>query len=90
LAFERTDRLPVLGCGVARNRIGIRLASGLPARGVPIRSCVRRLMMFTIGIDPHKGSHLAAVLDEHEQFLDELRVRADRTQRDRLLKFEAP
>ena len=35
--------------------------------------------MFTIGIDPHKGSHLAAVLDEHEQFLDELRVRADRT-----------
>jgi hypothetical protein len=47
-------------------------------------------MMFTIGIDPHKGSHLAAVLDEHEQFLDELRVRADRTQRDRLLKFEAP
>ena len=46
--------------------------------------------MFTIGIDPHKGSHLAAVLDEHEQFLDELRVRADRTQRDRLLKFAAP
>ena len=31
--------------------------------------------MFTIGIDPHKGSHLAAVLDQHEQFLDELRVR---------------
>ena len=46
--------------------------------------------MFTIGIDPHKGSHLAAVLDQHEQFLDELRVRADRTQRDRLLKFAAP
>jgi transposase len=47
-------------------------------------------MVFTIGIDPHKGSHLAAVLDEHEQFLDELRVRADRNQRDRLLKFAAP
>ena len=46
--------------------------------------------MFTIGIDPHKGSHLAAVLDQHEQFLDELRVRVDRTQRDRLLKFAAP
>ena len=46
--------------------------------------------MFTIGIDPHKGSHLAAVLDQHEQFLDELRVRADRTQRDRLLQFAAP
>jgi hypothetical protein len=47
-------------------------------------------MVFTIGIDPHKGSHLAAVLDESEQFLDELRVRADRHQRDRLLKFAAP
>ena len=47
-------------------------------------------MVFTIGIDPHKGSHLAAVLDEHEQFLDELRVRADRHQRERLLKFAAP
>jgi hypothetical protein len=45
--------------------------------------------MFTIGIDPHEGSHLAAVLDEREQFLDELRVRADRHQRDRLLKFAA-
>ena len=39
--------------------------------------------MFTIGIDPHKGSHLAAVLDQHEQFLDELRVRADRTRSSR-------
>ena len=46
--------------------------------------------MFTIGIDPHKGSHLAAVLDEHEQFLDELRVRADRHQRECLLQFAAP
>ena len=45
--------------------------------------------MFTIGIDPHKGSHLAAVLDEREQFCGELRVRADRHQRDRLLKFAA-
>ena len=25
--------------------------------------------MFTIGIDPHKGSHLAAVLDDDEQLL---------------------
>jgi hypothetical protein len=42
-------------------------------------------MVFTIGIDPHKGSHLAAVLDEREQLLDELRVRADRNQAGRLL-----
>ena len=26
--------------------------------------------MFTIGIDPHKGSHVAAVLDEHEMLLE--------------------
>jgi transposase len=48
------------------------------------------LVVFTIGIDPHKGSHLAAVLNEHEEFLEELRVRADRHQRERLLKFAAP
>jgi transposase len=48
------------------------------------------LVVFTIGIDPHKGSHLAAVLDEHEVLLEELRVRADRHQRERLLRFAAP
>jgi transposase len=46
--------------------------------------------VFTIGIDPHKGSHLAAVLDDNEELLEELRVRADRHQRERLLKFAAP
>jgi transposase len=48
------------------------------------------LVVFTIGIDPHKGSHLAAVLVQHERLLDELRVRADRQQRERLLQFAAP
>jgi hypothetical protein len=33
-------------------------------------------MAFTIGIDPYERSHLAAVLDEREQPLDELQVRA--------------
>ncbi len=46
--------------------------------------------MFIIGIDPHKGSHTAAVLDEREVVVGELRVTADRRQRDRLLKFAAP
>jgi transposase len=46
--------------------------------------------VFTIGIDPHKGSHTAAVLDCHEQLVGELRVRADRSQRDRLLAFAQP
>ena len=46
--------------------------------------------MFTIGIDPHKGSHTAAVLDGTETVIGELRVTADRRQRDRLLSFAAP
>jgi transposase len=42
-----------------------------------------------IGIDPHKGSHTAAVLDRTETVIGELRVSADRRQRDRLLYFAA-
>jgi transposase len=45
--------------------------------------------VFFIGIDPHKASHTAAVLDAHEQLVSEVRVRADRSQRDRLLDFAA-
>ena len=45
--------------------------------------------MFVIGIDPHKGSHSAAVLDEHEQLVGEVRVRAGRRQRDELVAFAA-
>ena len=45
--------------------------------------------MFIIGIDPHKGSHTAAVLDRSETVIDELRVMADRCQRERLLEFAA-
>ena len=43
--------------------------------------------MFAIGIDPHKGTHTAAVLDGTESVVDELRLVADRHQRDRLLSF---
>jgi transposase len=45
--------------------------------------------VFIIGIDPHKGSHTAAVLDRRETVIGELRVSADRRQRDRLLEFAA-
>jgi transposase len=45
--------------------------------------------VFIIGIDPHKASHTAAVLDSHEQLVSEVRVCADRSQRDRLLAFAA-
>ena len=42
--------------------------------------------MFIIGIDPHRGSHTAAVLDDSEEVLDELRVSADARQRERLFE----
>ena len=45
--------------------------------------------MFIIGIDPHRGSHTATVLDGAEEVLDELRVSADGRQRDRLLDWAA-
>jgi transposase len=43
--------------------------------------------VFVIGIDPHKGSHSAAVLDQHEELVGELRVRAGRRQREELVAF---
>jgi transposase len=43
------------------------------------------LFVFIIGIDPHKASHTATVIDCDERLLGELHVRADRHQRDRLL-----
>ncbi len=43
--------------------------------------------MITIGIDPHKGSHTATAVDEHEAVVGELRVNADRHQRARLLEW---
>lgn len=46
--------------------------------------------MFIIGIDPHKGSHTAAVIDRDEQLVGEMSVQADRRQRDRLLAWAAP
>jgi hypothetical protein len=45
--------------------------------------------MYVIGIDPHKGSHTAAVLDGDEELLGELRAEAGRGQRDQLLAFAA-
>jgi hypothetical protein len=45
--------------------------------------------VFVIGIDPHRGSHTATVLDEREVVVDELRLVADRLQLDRLLSVAA-
>ena len=46
--------------------------------------------MFIIGIDPHKCSHTAAVIDRDEQLVGEVSVIADRRQRERLLRWAAP
>ena len=46
--------------------------------------------MFIIGIDPHKRSHTAAVIDGDETVVAQLSLRADRRQRDALLRFAAP
>jgi transposase len=45
--------------------------------------------VFIIGIDPHKASHTAAVIDRDERVVGEVSVRADRRQRDRLLRWAA-
>jgi hypothetical protein len=50
----------------------------------------RRTFVFIIGIDPHKGSHTAAVIDCDEQLVGAVAVRADRRQRDRLLGWATP
>jgi len=48
---------------------------------------IEEVQVFVIGIDPHKGSHSAAVLDRDERLVGELRVRAGRRQRDELVAF---
>jgi hypothetical protein len=39
-----------------------------------------------IGIDPHKASHVAVAIDDNEKVLSELKERASRQQRARLLQ----
>jgi transposase len=43
--------------------------------------------MFIIGIDPHRATHSAVVIDAHERVLDAFDLRADRHQRQRLLDW---
>ena len=46
--------------------------------------------MVLIGVDPHKGSHTAVVVDVDEHELGRLTVRADRRQLERMLAFAEP
>jgi transposase len=43
--------------------------------------------VFIIGIDPHKGSHTVVAIDSDERLVGEVLVRADRRQRERLLRW---
>jgi transposase len=43
-----------------------------------------------IGVDPHKGSHTAVVIDQAEAVLGQVRVRASTAQAERLLEWAAP
>jgi transposase len=91
LAFERQGRPPESGRGVARN--GIEGSEHTSHQVCPpwqhhwLRQ--RRNNVFVIGIDPHRGSHTATVLDGKEVVIDELRVVADPGQLERLLGFAA-
>src|SRR5439155_13373767 len=46
--------------------------------------------MVMIGIDPHKGSHTAVALDDHELELGSLKVRTATRQTSQLLEWAAP
>jgi len=46
--------------------------------------------MFIIGIDPHKASHTATVIDGNETVIGELRIAATRLQRQTLIDWAAP
>lgn len=46
--------------------------------------------MVLIGVDPHKGSHTAVVVDADERELSRVTVTADRRQLEQLLAFAAP
>jgi hypothetical protein len=74
---------------VARNRREQSTLIRSARRGITHWLSHEEGFVFIIGIDPHKGSHTAAVLDRSECVIGELRVVADRRQRERLLEFAA-
>jgi len=90
LACERSGRWSGSRCGVARKRRAITLHQECPPWHPHDRHPGGGTRHVRDRIDPHKGSHTAAVLDDTERLVGELRVNADRWQRDRLLRFAAP
>ena len=47
-------------------------------------------MTVTIGIDPHKATHVAVAIDDHEQAIGRVALIADRSQTQRLLAWAEP
>jgi hypothetical protein len=73
LAFERSGRPSGSRCGVARNRREQSTLIRSARRGINHWLSHEEGFVFIIGIDPHKGSHTAAVLDRTESGISELR-----------------
>ena len=53
----------------------------------PPRQKGTRMALVLIGVDPHKGSHTAVAIDQHESSLSELKVRSSKKQCDVLLDW---
>jgi transposase len=56
----------------------------------PSDSIEEDVVKVMIGVDPHKGSHTAVAIDDGEDELAKLKVRATRRQLDQLLEWAAP
>ena len=69
----------VLDCGVARKRREHNSRIRFARRGLRIRE-KGQSMSVMIGIDPHKGSHTAVVIDPDEVVISQIRVRASANQ----------
>src|SRR5439155_15603005 len=77
--------------GVARKRYSARRSqSGVPSAASTSPQPGGSTMKVMIGVDPHKASHTAVAIDEHEGELAALTVRANRTQLEKLLAWAAP
>jgi transposase len=81
--------LPWRGSKEVRPLIDLEL--GLPATGLRRNASGKGQSMAAvmIGVDPHKGSHTAVVIDQAEMALGEVRVRASAAQVQRLLAWAA-
>jgi transposase len=75
------------------------LERGTTARPIRNQECPPRLhpdaieedaVKVMIGVDPHKGSHTAVAIDDGEDELAKVKVRASRRQLDQLLEWAAP